>query len=607
MDGSGIGVDMYADDNEIYGNLSYGNDGPGISLASDSGNYVHDNTVYGNGLNTAGVTEKLAEIRVTGKTELDADNFIIENNIAYATAPSVYAIYVDSYAYDNNPTITNNVWYAPNVMNWFYWGTSNSPAGTVWNDLAGVGTDTYGDPLMVNPAGHDFTLQAASAAIDAGYATSYSPDYASSSVYGAVDIGAYEYQPILDQAEDLVDPTRSLRIYSDGKFRPIGSGSGSATADFAVAPAGGSYPTASTSIYMDVAIDSWQTSGDKNKQWTASSSVATGTLFTIGNLLVDTGYTVKIDGVASSTLVSGSSCSAAVCTSDGSGRISFTYSGGWSSHVFKLEKVVQNGGGGSSGGGGGGGSYVTPTIPTPGNNPVSVIGGNRIVGSVANFSFNVSNAAYFSISEDRSFAGASWMAYVTNYGFALSGNEGQKTVYVKFRSSSGGETQVFSINVERVAVSGINAGVNNSVVSLAPSGYVAKAKGGDGTIYYVENGTKHRFLNPTVMKSWFFKSDAPSSKGVDWAKAAVREIAADDFAFLIDGGDVGVKPQGSFLVQFGLNTPVYYVGPDFRLFRLSSPWVAKQAFGENWGKKVVVFPANYNDAGRYGPVSDFQL
>lgn len=145
------------------------------------------------------------------------------------------------------------------------------------------------------------------------------------------------------------------------------------------------------------------------------------------------------------------------------------------------------------------------------------------------------------------------------------------------------------------------AAVAPASAAVPADGSVIKVKGGVD-IYYVEGGQKHRFLNPTVLKSWYFKSDAASSAGVDFAKVGLKEVEAADFNALPTGSDVTVRP-GTFLVQFGLATAIYAVGPSAELYKVDSPATAAKLFGSNWGKKVVVFPSNYNNVNRYGPVA----
>ena len=206
-DGSGIGIDMYADNNQIYQNIAYDNDGPGISLASNSGNKIFNNTTYGNNLNTSGELTKLGEIRVTGQKIGEAANFSIKNNIAYATAPYAYAIFVDAYSYNNNPDITNNIWHAPNATSWFLWKFHNPPVGTIWNNLPGVGTDLNVDPLFVDPDALDFRLQASSPAIDHGVNVGLITDLAGTALPQdtGFDIGAYEYAGTIDITPPTVE------------------------------------------------------------------------------------------------------------------------------------------------------------------------------------------------------------------------------------------------------------------------------------------------------------------------------------------------------------------------------------------------------------------
>lgn len=211
-DGSGISADMYADNNQIYQNVAYGNDGPGISLQSNDGNVIYNNTTYDNNQNTGGplAITKLGEIRVTGQPSNNpyptAQNFSIKNNIAYATAPYAYAIVVDRYSYNNNPDITNNIFYAPNAMAWFMWLFHNPSAGIVWNDLPGIGTDLNVDPRLTDPANLDFTLQSSSPAINAGINVGLTTDIIGTILPqgGGYDIGAYERVGSVDTSPPTV-------------------------------------------------------------------------------------------------------------------------------------------------------------------------------------------------------------------------------------------------------------------------------------------------------------------------------------------------------------------------------------------------------------------
>ena len=206
----------------------------------------------------------------------------------------------------------------------------------------------------------NFNLQSTSPAIDSGTDVSLTTDYAGNPIYGTPDIGAYEYQPPYTIGTTAVPQTGSVRIYSNGKYRALIASTTADTitpANFSVVPAGGGYYTASTSAFMDLNIDNWEMTGNKNKSWTATSSAdgvgqthATSTVFTIGDLTPDSYYTFKIDGSATTTAITGygtTTCSPSIgdntniaCLSDSSGIVQFTYSGGYSTHTFSLEKDI---------------------------------------------------------------------------------------------------------------------------------------------------------------------------------------------------------------------------------------------------------------------------
>jgi len=192
----------------------------------------------------------------------------------------------------------------------------------------------------------DYSLQYDSPLIDMGIDTDLTTDILGNPIYGTPDIGAYEYQPPFTFVADKISQTGSARLYSDGQYRMTTASSTTATANFSVTPAEGSY-YATTTQYMDITIDSWLTSGTYNKQWTATSTAgdflthATSTIYTIGDLAPSTYYQFKLDGVASTTaIINNSQCTNGVCLSDSSGSLTFTYQGGYSTHTFALEKDV---------------------------------------------------------------------------------------------------------------------------------------------------------------------------------------------------------------------------------------------------------------------------
>lgn len=288
----------------------------GIYSQNASGNITANNNTFSGSSNNVGTGIYL--VNATG-----ADT--ITNNIFYDLAVGVNSARAYTYS----------------TCGWYSNAADRSGAGTA----TGSGTQITNDPLFISPTS-DFRLQPTSPAIEAGTAVSSTTDYLSNSIYGVPDIGAYEYQPPYTIGTNDIPTTGSARIYSDGKYRMTTASSTSVTADLTVTPQGGSY-YATTTQYMDLTIDTWNTSGDYAKQWTATSTAgsylthATSTVYTIGDLNPTSQYTLLIDGTATTTAITDSvQCTNSVCIADSTGQIQFTYVGGYSTHIFGLEDVT---------------------------------------------------------------------------------------------------------------------------------------------------------------------------------------------------------------------------------------------------------------------------
>jgi hypothetical protein len=236
--------------------------------------------------------------------------------------------------------------------------------------------DVVADPLFTNPFWSDFSLQSLSPAIDAGTTTSImiatTTDIIGNPIYGTPDIGAYEYQPPFALGTSLIDPTGNIRIYGDRMYRYTTATSSTMSANFLVAPAEGTWTySASTTRpeWLNISNITWGTT----KQWTASSSMATTTVYTIGDLTPNATYTISVDGAASTSLTS--SCSNDICTADSNGKLILTYTGGYSTHTFAVTPYTAptptptptvSSGGSSGSSGSSGGYYIRPpTSPTP--------------------------------------------------------------------------------------------------------------------------------------------------------------------------------------------------------------------------------------------------
>jgi len=297
---------------------------------------IYNNTIYGNNGNSA--------IHLSN----NSTGTEVKNNIIYGT--NAYA-FVDSGSITNT-TLNNNLVY--NLAN-----PTGSWNGNTYSSFSDWQTGTSQDlnslnsnPLFTDYGSSDVTLTSSSPAINTGTSVSLTSDYSNNLFYDEPDIGAYEYQPPYEVSTNEIDIDGDIRIYADGKFRNTQTASGT-TANLSISPSGG-FNSSDSSVWMDLSISQWNTSGDYAKTWTESSDTigTDSTVHTVGDLEANGQYVLKVDDVQGADITS-SDCTDGVCTANGSGEIAFTYTGGYSSHTFSITE------------------YVAPTptpTPSPSNN-----------------------------------------------------------------------------------------------------------------------------------------------------------------------------------------------------------------------------------------------
>ncbi|MFA5248731.1 MAG: fibronectin type III domain-containing protein [Patescibacteria group bacterium] len=132
---------------------------------------------------------------------------------------------------------------------------------------------------------------------------------------------------------DLVNIAVGARVFGSGRFYDLATSTG-ADANLSIILA-----TSSLSVWLDIAISNWTNTGTHHKAWTEGSDNMSdiSTVHTIGDLEANTDYDVKVDDVLGAN-ITGDNCTSGVCTSDGSGYITFTYTGGYSDHIFDVEE-----------------------------------------------------------------------------------------------------------------------------------------------------------------------------------------------------------------------------------------------------------------------------
>jgi parallel beta-helix repeat protein len=384
--GDGILLKFSDSSNRVYQNDIEGNT-RGVSLSLNGGtgdNWIYDNKVLNDHINdidnqssiapsalptlifnntvrhnpalddSAGYTGHGIDVQGTGTNTVIENNTIsiwclLSDNCQGIAIAGTYA----NIALDNNNYFQavagatvgqDNGFEYTNLFNWLT--AISSDSGITTKDTHSLSTD----PLFVSSS--NYNLTASSPLIDAGTAfAGVTTDILGNPIYGNPDIGGYEYQPPHNMATaDTVDIGAGARIYGDGKFRDLGTTSGSA-AHLKIAPQGGTFTTYSSTAarpaWLDVtSITNWTSS---HKTWTESNAQSSNmvTDHTVGDLVANANYTITVTGATSANIsgINGTTCVNAVCESNSSGVLSFEYNGGYSTHTFDMQQNTYTVGG----------------------------------------------------------------------------------------------------------------------------------------------------------------------------------------------------------------------------------------------------------------------
>lgn len=177
QDGNGIQLDQWCDDNEVYFNTSFYNDGAGIAIFDAARNKVYNNTLFDNmrdpGKSHAYRGELVMASDFTKNVNHSADN-LIANNIVVATRPENVAIYVDRLSSGNRHVIGRNVLFHKDpAADLFFWNNSRGRDLAQWNKLKTGDPDMMVDPKFKDssrPADHGLRLSRQSTISTAGKA-----------------------------------------------------------------------------------------------------------------------------------------------------------------------------------------------------------------------------------------------------------------------------------------------------------------------------------------------------------------------------------------------------------------------------------------------------
>ncbi len=193
-DGNGIQMDMWCDDNLVYNNIAWQNDGPGVISFGGSNNKIVHNTLYNNGLHRQG-SGRLAstQIMIASSDEVTAANNLLANNIAYAVYTNSYALFIEQDAISRSNVFSANLLFNAENGNLIGLGYTGKISLETWN-ATNWAEDLQGNPLFINAAQNNFHLHPASPAANAGITVTW----LTTDIEGnprpcfAYDIGAYE-------------------------------------------------------------------------------------------------------------------------------------------------------------------------------------------------------------------------------------------------------------------------------------------------------------------------------------------------------------------------------------------------------------------------------
>ena len=172
-DGNGIQLDQWCDQNVVYYNISFNNDGAGISVFDASDNRIYNNTLFGNGRGIPPPSFPAKAdlwIGADSKRNRTRNNKFI-NNIIVANNMNTYTLYVDKLTLGSPMIVENNLFYHQKRKDFYSWKDRGGKYIEQLNNLQGFNNNFFGDPRFQASAPRtisDFKLQKTSLGVKRG-------------------------------------------------------------------------------------------------------------------------------------------------------------------------------------------------------------------------------------------------------------------------------------------------------------------------------------------------------------------------------------------------------------------------------------------------------
>jgi parallel beta-helix repeat protein len=157
QDGNGIQLDQYTHDNLVYRNLSYQNDGAGISLFDAFNNTIQENITFGNTRDPNRTHAYHGEILIASMDSTVNSSYgnKILGNEFLSTLPGSYAIMIDSLSANRGQTFSGNHFYNTSGGSIFWWAATAAGSNlSQWLSLSHASGDSFtGMPIYSDPNG----------------------------------------------------------------------------------------------------------------------------------------------------------------------------------------------------------------------------------------------------------------------------------------------------------------------------------------------------------------------------------------------------------------------------------------------------------------------
>ena len=197
-DGNGIQLDQWCDDNQVYFNVAFGNEGAGISVYDSSGNTIYNNTLVGNMTHAKNHSYRTEFLLSGDKKVGHTSGNTIRNNIIEATRNDDVAIFVGAPAAAHPQDIGNNILYNRAAGNVFDFAGKLGRGASEWNALKKGMPDIFADPAFHNTnraVDGGLVPRAGSPAAGKGVAVDNASVDAAGSKIDRLPIGAYMPMP----------------------------------------------------------------------------------------------------------------------------------------------------------------------------------------------------------------------------------------------------------------------------------------------------------------------------------------------------------------------------------------------------------------------------